>query len=115
MARRSRAVLTPIQLLLCGQIRAALKGRGTMREVQMFGGLSFLIDEKMIVAAQKNGDLLVRIDPKKSSDLLCRPDTRQGEMGKGRLMGPSWLVAEGPLNAAEVRFWTDVAMESRAG
>ncbi|WP_447410563.1 TfoX/Sxy family protein, partial [Clostridium perfringens] len=87
MARQSPTngnALPLSQSLLCGHIRAALRDRGAVREVQMFGGLSFLFDEKMIVAAQKNGDLLVRIDPTKSKDLLCQPHTRQAEMGKGR-------------------------------
>jgi hypothetical protein len=79
----------------------------------MFGGLSFMVDERMIVAAQKNGDLLVRIDPAQSKELLCRPDTVQAEMGKGRSMGPSWIVAKGNLAATQVRFWTGVAMAYR--
>ncbi|PID61737.1 MAG: hypothetical protein CSB44_05730 [Gammaproteobacteria bacterium] len=80
----------------------------------MFGGISFMIDERMIVAAQKNGDLLVRVDPAQSASLLSRDDTRQAEMGTGRPMGPGWLVAKGPLSQAQAAFWVGVAMEYHA-
>lgn len=102
------------QSLLCDRIRDILTGLHSVREVPMFGGLSFMVDEKMIVAAQKNGDLLVHVDPEQSDNLLGRPGTRQAEMGRGRSMGPSWLVAEGALTPKQVAFWIGVAMEYRA-
>jgi hypothetical protein len=39
----------------------------------MFGGLSFMVNEKMVVAAHKLGDLLVRVDPERSRE---QPDRR---------------------------------------
>lgn len=105
--------LTPAQLLLCDYIRDSLTEERAVREVPMFGGLSFMVDERMTVAAQKNGDLLVRIDPAQSKELLCLPDTTQAEMRKGRSMGLSWVVAKGTLTATQVSFWIGVAMAYR--
>lgn len=105
------ASLTPEQSLLRDQVRAALTGQHSVREVPMFGGLSFMVDKRMIVAAQKTGDLLVRVDPEQSGKLLDRPGTHPAEMGQGRSMGLGWLIAEGSLSATQVTFWVGVAME----
>ena len=37
----------------------------------MFGGVSFMINNKMVVAARDGGYLLVRADPKRSRELLA--------------------------------------------
>ncbi len=105
---------TPEQSQLCDHIRNALITPHSVREVPMFGGISFMVDDRMVVAAQKNGDLLVRVDPEQSTSLLSRNDTRQAEMGNGRPMGAGWLVAKGPLAQAQTAFWVGVAMAYHA-
>jgi TfoX/Sxy family transcriptional regulator of competence genes len=41
-------------------MRAALKGTGAIREVRMFGGIGFMLNRNLVVAASRRG-LLVRI------------------------------------------------------
>jgi hypothetical protein len=36
----------------------------------MFGGLSFMLHEKMVVAVDRDRDLIVRVDPSRNRDLL---------------------------------------------
>lgn len=61
--------LTP----LVDRVRAELASEPSLREVQMFGGLSFIVNEKMVVAV-RNSDLLVRVDPQRHDALVARPD-----------------------------------------
>ena len=48
--------------LLVARLRDLLADESAVREVSMFGGRAFMVNEKMAVHASKDGDLLVRID-----------------------------------------------------
>lgn len=82
----------------------------------MFGGLSFMVNDKMVVAVGRDGDLLVRVDPERNSELIALPGVRPAEMGVGRAMGPSWIsVAHDALVADEqLSFWVAVALDHNA-
>lgn len=49
------------QALLIARLRALLADEPVTREVSMFGGRSFMVNETMIVSALKDGGLLVRV------------------------------------------------------
>jgi TfoX/Sxy family transcriptional regulator of competence genes len=95
------------------RIRAMLAAEPSTREVSMFGGLSFMVNDKMLVNVRRSGDLLVRVDSRRSSDLVADHGARFAEMGGGRAMGPGWLDVAVELIAtdAQLRFWLDAAME----
>ena len=59
-------------------------------EKKMFGGLAFLIDGNMAVAASGRGGLLVRVDPAASDELVATTSAEPMEMG-GRTM-TGWLT-----------------------
>jgi TfoX/Sxy family transcriptional regulator of competence genes len=94
------------------RIRALLADAPATREVAMFGGLSFMVNNKMIVNVRRSGDLLVRVDPHRSPELVADHGARPAEMGAGRPMGPGWLdvPAECTTGDDQLRFWIDVAM-----
>ena len=94
------------------RIRALLADAPATREVAMFGGLSFMVNDKMIVNVRRSGDLLVRVDPHRSPELVANHGARPAEMGAGRSMGPGWLdvPAECTTGDDQLRFWIDVAM-----
>ena len=94
------------------RIRALLADAPATREVAMFGGLSFMVNDKMIVNVRRSGDLLVRVDPHRSPELVANHGARPAEMGAGRSMGPGWLdvPAECTTSDDQLRFWIDVAM-----
>jgi TfoX/Sxy family transcriptional regulator of competence genes len=95
------------------RIRAMLAAEPSTREVSMFGGLSFMVNDKMIVNVCRGGDLLVRVDPRRSPELVADHGARFAEMGAGRAMGPGWLDVAVELTATDdqLHFWLDVAME----
>jgi TfoX/Sxy family transcriptional regulator of competence genes len=104
------------QTPLIDRIRATLSDRPATREVAMFGGRCFMVNDKMVVAVLKDGDLLVRADPERNGELLSRPGAQPAEMGGGRTMGPSWISVAGDAVATdgELTFWTDVALAYNA-
>lgn len=59
----------------------------------MFGGLSFMVNDKMTATANTHGDLMVRCDPSRTESLLERAGAGWPEM-RGRKMSKGWIVVE---------------------
>jgi len=94
---------------LAERVREGLGDR-PFREVKMFGGLSFLIDEKLVVSVRGQGGLLVRCDPESIDELLGRDGTGWAEM-RGKPMKQGWLqVDTDVLDDEALAFWLDVAV-----
>ena len=104
--------MTRDHIPLTDRIRTALAAEPSTREVSMFGGLSFMVNEKIAVAVQRDGDLLARVDPDRNHELLALPGAEPAEMGAGRVMGPGWIrVAEEALTAdRDLSFWIGAAL-----
>ncbi len=51
-------------------VRAALAGKDTVREVKMFGGIGFMLNGNMIVAASRRG-LMVRVGKDRQGEALA--------------------------------------------
>lgn len=49
--------MTPEQNALVERLRELLTGEAVLREVSMFGGRAFMVNEKMVVSAGKDGSL----------------------------------------------------------
>jgi len=98
---------------LADRIRAALAAKPSVREVKMFGGLSFLVNESMVVSARSDGGLLVRADPERAGELLATQGAKPAEMGAGRAMGNSWISVARETIASDKSFdfWIGVALE----
>jgi TfoX N-terminal domain len=75
--------------VLAGRIRDLVAHEPSLTEQKMFGGLAFLINGNMAVAASGQGGLLVRVDPVQSDELMTASNARLFEM-RGRQMR-GWL------------------------
>src|SRR5919106_2480780 len=71
------------------RIRDLLGGERGGTEKKMFGGLGFLIEGNMAIAASGQGGLLVRVDSAQSEKLVATSNARPMEM-RGRQM-QGWL------------------------
>ncbi len=105
--------MTAAREVLADRIRAALPEDRPVREVSMFGGLSFMVDSSMVVAASRDGDLLVRIDPARSEELLTVPGARPAVMGADRPMGAGWISVsrDGLTTDEQLAFWLQVGLD----
>ena len=77
---------------LADRVRELVAGEAGLDEQRMFGGLAFLINGNMSVAASGQGGLLVRMNPDASEtlvdDVLVRPMVMRGREMRG------WLLVE---------------------
>ncbi|MGC4152645.1 MAG: TfoX/Sxy family protein [Propionicimonas sp.] len=101
------------QSALIDRLRALLADEPVLREVSMFGGRSFMVNEKLIVSALKHGSLLVRVDAARHDELLHGQGAAQAEMGPGRDMGPGWIEVEADALGDDEKLssWVGVALE----
>jgi TfoX/Sxy family transcriptional regulator of competence genes len=74
---------------LAGCVRALLAGDPDVTEKRMFGGLAFMVDGAMAVAASGQGGLMVRVDPQ-DSDALVDGQRVSPVVMRGRAMR-GWL------------------------
>lgn len=104
--------MTPHQNALVERIRVLFGEDLLTREVSMFGGRSFMVNERLIVSVGKTGDLLVRIDACRHQELLRRPGATQAMMAT-KDMGPGWIEvsSEAIQDDAGLRSWIDLALE----
>ena len=91
---------------LAGRIRDLLADEAGVAEKKMFGGLAFLVNGNMAVAASGQGGLLVRVDPAGSAELVETTPATEMEM-RGRSMA-GWLRLEsGELESNELVPWVN--------
>lgn len=90
---------------LANRIRELIAGEPDVTEQRMFGGLAFLINGNMSVAASGQGGLMVRVDPAQSEALGGRPHAGPFEM-RGRTM-QGWLrvASEGVRTKRQLEPW----------
>ncbi len=74
---------------LADRIRELAAGERALTEKKMFGGLAFLVDGHIAVAASGQGGILVRVDPDESAALVAKTKAYPMEM-RGRPM-QGWL------------------------
>jgi TfoX N-terminal domain len=90
---------------LAGLIRELIGSEPRLTEQKMFGGLAFLLDGNMAVAASGQGGLMVRVDPGETETLLGKAHAQPFEM-RGRPMR-GWLRvdAEGVRTKPQLEPW----------
>lgn len=81
---------------LAERIRDAIAGEPGVVEKRMFGGLAFLVDGHMAIAANSRGEAMARLDPDAAEELL----------------GP--YVTRTAMRGREMRGWLDLAPEATA-
>ena len=90
---------------LADRIRDHVAGEPGLTEQKMFGGLAFLVNGHMAVAASGQGGLLLRVPPERTEELLEDPRTDSFVMGNREMNG--WIrVDPGP----DVERWADIGV-----
>ncbi len=94
----------PYDEALAARVRALLAGEDAISEKKMFGGLGFLLEGNLAVAASGNGGLLVHVDPTEGERLIAST-AAVPMVQRGREM-TGWLrVAEGLESDRELETW----------
>jgi TfoX/Sxy family transcriptional regulator of competence genes len=92
---------------LADRIREVVQDEPGLSEKRMFGGLAFLVNGNMAVAASSQGGLLLRIDPSQAETLVDLQHVFRFEM-RGREMD-GWLRvdSEAVETDDELSRWVD--------
>lgn len=93
------------------RIRDLVVGDLDVTEKRMFGGLAFLVNGNMSVAASGQGGLMVRLDPDDAEQLLEQEGVRAFEM-RGKPM-KGWLRVDeaGFGSDDQLREWVERSVE----
>ena len=96
---------------LIERIREALSEIDNVVEQKKFGGISFMVNDKMCVRANKD-DLMLRCEPEMTDELLTMKGARRFEM-KGKTQMKGWLLvnARGTSNQKDFDFWMKIAVD----
>ncbi|MGW4368945.1 TfoX/Sxy family protein [Nocardia takedensis] len=97
---------------LVERLRAALADQPTLREVSMFGGRAFMVNDKMVACVRKQGDLLVRVAADRHEELLRERGATWAEMKPDRRMAAGWLsiTATTLTDDDALSFWLTAAL-----
>ena len=99
---------------LADRIRGALGEVPRVTEKRMFGGLAFLVNGNMAVAASGQGGLMLRVEPEETEALLAEEHTGPMEMRGRELVGWIRVDATGIESDEDLQRWVDVGV-TRAG
>lgn len=102
---RTRPIMDEEELLAC--VRKSLASRLSVREIKMFGGVGFMLNGNLLVAASSRG-LLVRVGKEAESEALRRPGASPMVM-RGRVMGGYLRIESDALDPRTVAFWIQLA------
>lgn len=92
------------------RVRKALAGTKNLAEKKMFGGIAFMVNDKMCMGVDKD-DIMLRCDPERTDELLLKKGARPFDL-TGRPM-KGWLLVggEGIKSKADFDFWVKTALE----
>jgi TfoX/Sxy family transcriptional regulator of competence genes len=94
---------------LAADIRVHLAPAGALREVKMFGGIGFMLNDNLVAAASKRG-LLLRVGKDGHAEALRKPGVRPVEM-RGRVMEGYIFVDPETLKGKTLKTWLDKAAQ----
>jgi TfoX/Sxy family transcriptional regulator of competence genes len=92
---------------LAGRIRELVEDERGITEQKMFGGLAFLLNGNMAVAASGQGGLLVHVAPEESDALVGKTPARLMEMRGRQMRGWLRVDAENVRTKRQLATWVN--------
>ena len=90
---------------LAARVRDAVAGEPGLSEKRMFGGLAFLINGNMSVAASGRGGLMVRVPPAETEKLLMREHVEPMVMAGRETHGWLRVSLDGVKTRRQLQSW----------
>ena len=94
---------------LVDRIRDILDGDPRIAEKRMFGGLSFLLNGHILVAANKDGRILLSVGKEHNDEALARPGATQMIQGDKPMRGFIWIDPDAIEDDDVLRDWVETA------
>jgi TfoX/Sxy family transcriptional regulator of competence genes len=99
---------------LADRLREALQDVDGLTEKRMFGGLAFLVNGNLAVAASGKGGLMLKIDPARSDELVDDAGVRRMEMRGKEMDGWLRIALEVVESDGDLRRWVDIGVACAA-
>jgi TfoX/Sxy family transcriptional regulator of competence genes len=90
---------------LADRIRELVAAEKGVEEKRMFGGLAFLINGNMSVAASGHGGLMVRVPPDETDKLVARQHVEPMVMAGRETRGWLRVLADGVKTKRQLQSW----------
>jgi TfoX/Sxy family transcriptional regulator of competence genes len=90
---------------LANRIRELIAMQDGVSEMRMFGGLAFLINGNMSVAASGQGGLMLRVEPSETEALLAKPHAHPFDMRGKQMKGWLRIESEGVRTKRQLERW----------
>jgi len=81
-----------------------------VQEKRMFGGLAFMVKDKMCINVSKNR-LMCRFDPDKENEISQRPGYQPMNMKGKEMKGYCYVLPEGFESNDAFSYWVELCME----
>jgi TfoX/Sxy family transcriptional regulator of competence genes len=94
--------------VLAGRIREQLVEQSGISERKMFGGIAFMLDDKMFAGVIKD-DLMVRVDPQTFATALTEPHVREMDFSGRPMQGYLYVAPAGLATDEALARWLDLA------
>lgn len=91
---------------LAQRIRALLAGRDDVTERKMFGGIAFMVRDRMAVGIVRD-DLMVRVGPEAHDDAVARPHARPMDFTGRPMRGMVYVAPVGVADDADLARWVE--------
>jgi TfoX/Sxy family transcriptional regulator of competence genes len=91
------------------RVREALVDAGSVTEKSMFGGLCFMLDDKMCICI-RNADLLCRVGPDAFEIALEKPGASTMTMGSRTMKGYIYVEEEALRNSKDFDYWINASL-----
>ena len=95
---------------LADRIRKALIGQKNVREVEMFQGMCFMVDDKMCICI-RDDRLMCRVGPEKFDEAVERNGAEPMIHGKRMMKGFVFVHPEGYEANKDFEYWIKACLE----
>lgn len=95
---------------LADRIREALVDLPNTEEKHMFGGVCFMVNDKMCIGVIKD-DMMCRIDPDKEETALSKHGCRPMDFTHRPMKGYVYVDESGMKTAKEFQYWISLCLE----
>jgi TfoX/Sxy family transcriptional regulator of competence genes len=94
---------------LAERVRYSLQNTEHVREINMFGGLCFMVNEKMCIGIMKD-ELMCRVDPSKMDDLLEHGHCKHMEFTGRPMKGFLIVESSGFETQQQLETWVNLCL-----
>ncbi len=94
---------------LAQRIRDQIDGQSGITSKEMFGGIAFLVDEKMFVGVVKD-ELMVRVGKERHDEFLRRPGARTMDFTRRPMFGYIFVSPAGVRTDEALSYWVHAGL-----